>query len=70
LPAAPRIATTGAAARLAATTRPVSAGAPHTSNTASATSAGGVTALVLQVLHPRNKISSHQNETASHKESQ
>jgi hypothetical protein len=36
---------------------------------ASATSAGGVTALVLQVLHPRNKISSHQNETASHKES-
>jgi hypothetical protein len=34
----------------------------------SATSAGGVTALVLKVLHPRNKTSNHRNETASHKE--
>jgi hypothetical protein len=33
-----------------------------------ATSAGGVTALVLKVLHPRNKTADHKNETANHKE--
>jgi hypothetical protein len=33
-----------------------------------ATSAGGVTALVLKVLHGRNRTATHNNETANHKE--
>ena len=33
-----------------------------------ATSAGGVTALVLRVLSGRNRTAHHKNETANHKE--
>jgi hypothetical protein len=34
-----------------------------------ATSLGGVTALVLKVLHARNGTANHKNETVNHKES-